>query len=68
VEDAELRRDLSKVADLRYGAIPETKAAIQRLVEQKRRQDEAAENSGETTTKMLSEKVGPDEVAMVVSR
>eukprot|EP01127_Copromyxa_protea_P001031 TRINITY_DN1096_c0_g1_i1.p1 TRINITY_DN1096_c0_g1~~TRINITY_DN1096_c0_g1_i1.p1 ORF type:complete len:751 (+),score=206.74 TRINITY_DN1096_c0_g1_i1:62-2314(+) len=67
VEEAELRRDLGRVADLRYGAIPETNAAIKSLMEKKKAQDEAAAKAG-GADRLLSENVGPDEIAMVISR
>lgn len=63
--DAEARKDLNRVADLRYGAIPETERAIKALIEKKRQQDESSAGGD---NKMLSEKVGPDEIAMVISR
>eukprot|EP01126_Amoeba_proteus_P054326 TRINITY_DN6680_c0_g1_i2.p1 TRINITY_DN6680_c0_g1~~TRINITY_DN6680_c0_g1_i2.p1 ORF type:complete len:908 (-),score=220.68 TRINITY_DN6680_c0_g1_i2:185-2908(-) len=60
VERAERNRDLGKVADLRYGAIPEIESAITRLENQK--------DSDQKNKKMLTEKVGPEQVAEVVSR
>nr|GMD35808.1 chaperone protein ClpB1 [Ipomoea batatas] len=57
LQEAERRYDLARAADLKYGAIEEVEAAIAKL-----------ENtvSGEDT--MLTETVGPDQIAEVVSR
>lgn len=55
-QEAERRYDLARAADLRYGAIQEVEAAIARL--------EA--NSSEV--EMLTETVGPEHIAEVVSR
>ncbi|KAH9605295.1 hypothetical protein KSS87_009177 [Heliosperma pusillum] len=54
--DAERRYDLARAADLRYGAIQEVEAGIAKL--------ESNHNEGE----MLTETVGPDQIAEVVSR
>ncbi|QCD80820.1 ATP-dependent Clp protease ATP-binding subunit ClpB [Vigna unguiculata] len=56
LQEAERRYDLARAADLRYGAIQEVEAAIQRL----------EENTGENL--MLTEAVGPEQIAEVVSR
>nr|TKS16160.1 endopeptidase Clp family protein [Populus alba] len=57
IQEAERRYDLARVADLRYGALEEVEAAIARL-------------EGSTTDEnlMLTETVGPDHIAEVVSR
>lgn len=62
-ELAELRRDIAKASDLRYGAILEVKDAIQRL--EKENREKAAK---ETENRMLTEQVGPDQIAEVVAR
>ncbi|KAL9375144.1 hypothetical protein Peur_032023 [Populus x canadensis] len=57
IQEAERRYDLARVADLRYGALEEVEAAITRL-------------EGSTTDEnlMLTETVGPEHIAEVVSR
>lgn len=57
IQEAERRYDLARVADLRYGALEEVEAAIVRL-------------EGSTTDEnlMLTETVGPEQIAEVVSR
>jgi ATP-dependent Clp protease ATP-binding subunit ClpB len=63
VTAAERRRDLSTVADLKYGAIPDLSGRIQRLmleVDEERKQD--------VDGKLLTEVVAADEIACVVSR
>lgn len=56
LQEAERRYDLARVADLRYGGIQEVEAAIARL------EGDAGENL------MLTEAVGPEQIAEVVSR
>ena len=56
VQEAERRYDLARVADLKYGAIQEVEAAIARL------EGNADDNL------MLTETVGPEHIAEVVSR
>lgn len=56
LQEAERRMDLARVADLRYGAIQEVEAAIAKL----------EGNTDENL--MLTETVGPDQIAEVVSR
>lgn len=55
---AEQRGDLARIADLKYGAIPEIEAALASL--------RAAVPS--SSAQLLVEEVGPEEVAAVVSR
>lgn len=57
MQEAERRMDLPRAADLRYGALQEVDAAIARL---------EGESGGENL--MLTETVGPDQIAEVVSR
>ncbi|KAL9227325.1 hypothetical protein vseg_003025 [Gypsophila vaccaria] len=54
--DAERRYDLARAADLRYGAIQEVESAIAKL------------ESNHVYNEMLTETVGPDQIAEVVSR
>ncbi|XP_038987617.1 chaperone protein ClpB1 [Phoenix dactylifera] len=56
LQEAERRMDLARVADLRYGALQEIDAAIARL------EGDTDENL------MLTETVGPEQIAEVVSR
>lgn len=56
LQEAERRYDLARAADLRYGAIQEVESAIAKL---------EAETD---TTGMLTETVGPEQIAEVVSR
>lgn len=56
LQEAERRYDLARAADLRYGAIQEVEAAIAKL------ESNASDNG------MLTETVGPDQIAEVVSR
>ncbi|KAK4492912.1 hypothetical protein RD792_000239 [Penstemon davidsonii] len=56
LQEAERRYDLARAADLRYGAIQEVESAIAKL------------EGGPTENSMLTETVGPDQIAEVVSR
>ncbi|KAI8528826.1 hypothetical protein RHMOL_Rhmol12G0178000 [Rhododendron molle] len=56
LQEAERRYDLARVADIKYGAFQEVEAAIQRL------EESTQENE------MLTETVGPEQIAEVVSR
>lgn len=60
LQEAERRYDLARAADLRYGAIQEVESAIQQL------EGSSADNAGDNL--MLTETVGPDQIAEVVSR
>lgn len=62
-EAARIRGDKNKLADLEYGAIPEIKSAIARLEAENKKK--AAES---TESRMLTEVVGPDQIAEVVAR
>lgn len=63
IAQAERDRDLALVADLRYGAIPELENQLERLtVEDAKRKRENADD------RLLTEIIGPQEIAMVVSR
>ncbi|KNA13045.1 hypothetical protein SOVF_120460 [Spinacia oleracea] len=55
-QEAERRYDLARAADLRYGAIQEIEGAI------------AKHESNATDVEMLTETVGPEQIAEVVSR
>ncbi|KAL3528460.1 hypothetical protein ACH5RR_007782 [Cinchona calisaya] len=56
LQEAERRYDLARAADLRYGAIQEVESAIAKL-------EASTDESG-----MLTETVGPEQIAEVVSR
>jgi ATP-dependent Clp protease ATP-binding subunit ClpB len=60
LQEAERRYDLARAADLRYGAIEEVENAIKNL------EGSTDGNKGENL--MLTETVGPDQIAEVVSR
>lgn len=57
MEQAERERNVSRAADLKYGAIPETEAAIKKLTE-----------APPDKNQMIQEKVGPEQIAEVVAR
>nr|GLL18490.1 chaperone protein ClpB1 [Ipomoea trifida] len=59
LQEAERRYDLARAADLRYGAIEEVETAIAKL-------ESRSEEDKDGT--MLTEAVGPDQIAEVVSR
>jgi len=63
VDVAKRKQDLALVADLQYGAIPDLKKKIEKLEEQQKQKREEGESSC-----LLSEIVGPDQIAEIVSR
>jgi ATP-dependent Clp protease ATP-binding subunit ClpB len=63
VARAERERDLALAADLKYGAIPDLQRKLQRLEEEHER--ECQENAA---ARLITEHVGPEEIAAVVSR
>ena len=72
VQEAETRMDLARVADLKYGALMELDAAIRKYEKQaveEAAKNEAKEDEGEGSSRpMLTETVGPEQIAEVVSR
>jgi ATP-dependent Clp protease ATP-binding subunit ClpB len=68
IEAAERRRDLARVADLRYGALPETEAALKKLIEKQRLEEASKVGEKKEGKRLLSEQVGPEEIAEVVAR
>lgn len=60
LQEAERRYDLARAADLRYGAIQEVESAIAQL--------EGNTNGNTDENVMLTETVGPEHIAEVVSR
>eukprot|EP00924_Labyrinthula_sp_SR-Ha-C_P015066 augustus_masked-scaffold_9-processed-gene-7.4-mRNA-1 protein AED:0.00 eAED:0.00 QI:0/-1/0/1/-1/1/1/0/937 len=60
---AEQNKDLALIADLKYGALPEYKEQIQRLLKQ-----DAEIKQEEKDSRLLSEEVSIDDIAEVVSR
>ncbi|CAI5929116.1 unnamed protein product [Closterium sp. NIES-64] len=69
VQEAEARMDLARVADLKYGALTELDAAIARY--EKEAEAAAAALGADAAgpgKPMLTETVGPDQIAEVVSR
>jgi len=63
MEAAERNRDLSLVADLKYGAIPELEKKIADMEAK-----QAAEPTDDTTTHLLTEVVTPEKIAEIVAR
>lgn len=63
LSEAERRRDLQLVADLKYGAIPDLEKKIEKLTAEKEKNGEIEE-----AERLLTEKVGPEQVADIVSR
>jgi len=59
---AERARDLARVADLKYGALPELRQHLERLLK-----EDSEKKSGDMN-RMLTEIVGPTEIAEIVSR
>jgi len=66
IAEAERQRDLAKVADLRYGALPELEKQISQLEIEEERAKEAPQS--QSKDKLLSEVVGPEQISEVVSR
>jgi len=60
---AERERDLARVADLRYGAIPELEAQLEKLT-----MEDVRMKQQQGDDRLLTEVIGPKEIAMVVSR
>jgi ATP-dependent Clp protease ATP-binding subunit ClpB len=63
IERAERMKDLALVADLRYGAVPDLTAKIEKL--EKEMKEENERNSG---SRLLTEVVSPSSIADIVSR
>ena len=61
IEKAEREAQLDKVAELKYGTLPELEKKLKQYNEQKKTQQEKTDN-------LLNEEVGPEEVAAAVSR
>jgi len=64
---AQRTRDLAKVADLQYGALPEIGKQIKHL-EQKEEEEKNKRRNGEAADKLISEVVGSDQIAEVVAK
>jgi len=67
IAEAERMRDLAKVADLRYGAIPDLEKQIQTL-EKQEEEEKQSRRGASSSDKLISEVVGPDQIAEVVAR
>ncbi|KAJ3300824.1 hypothetical protein HK104_000017 [Borealophlyctis nickersoniae] len=67
VEDAERRRDIALVADLKYGAIPEIQKRIVELERLAREEREKIAMEG-TNGRLVADVVTPDQIEEVVSR
>ncbi|GJP29195.1 hypothetical protein CLOM_g19137 [Closterium sp. NIES-68] len=68
VQEAEARMDLARVADLKYGALTELDAAIARYEKEAEASAAALGDAAGPGKQMLTETVGPDQIAEVVSR
>lgn len=67
--NAERDRNLSLAADIRYGALPEVEKRISTLKKQIEEKDREAESNGKTDEELLvTDTVGPDQIAEIVSR
>lgn len=60
IDEASRRYDLARVAELKYGILPDLEKKISNL--------QSGFNDKDKTSSLLSESVGPDEIADVVSR
>ena len=60
IEEAERNYDLNRVAELRYGKMPELEKQIA--------QKESSQEEGASEKQLLKEEVGPDDVAEIISR
>lgn len=67
VLEAERRYDLALAADLKYGAIPDVEKRIEQLEEELKKKKEEESVTG-TSSKILSETVGPDQIIEIVAR
>ncbi len=70
IEEAERRRNLARVADLRYTTLPELEARLAELTaaESSSSSSGPGADSAEAQKGMLTEVVGPEQIAEVVSR
>ena len=73
IQEAEARMDLARVADLKYGALMELDAAIKKYeteADEEAAKGEEADAGGDEASRkpMLTETVGPEQIAEVVSR
>jgi ATP-dependent Clp protease ATP-binding subunit ClpB len=66
IEAAERRYDLDRAADLKFGAIPDIKERLDKLLKEKALKE--ATNKDSEGKKLLTEKVGPDQIAQIVSK
>jgi ATP-dependent Clp protease ATP-binding subunit ClpB len=65
---AERDRDSVKVADLRYGAIPDLERKLEKLQREQAVRKSSSEDAAPDEGALLTEVVGPDQIADVVSR
>jgi len=65
IEEAERSRNVSRMSDLKYGAVPEVESRLNKLIKEKMEKDK---QTGSEEKKLLTEKVGPDQIAEIVSR
>jgi ATP-dependent Clp protease ATP-binding subunit ClpB len=68
-EEAERKRDLKLVADLKYGAIPEIMNQIQKIQKKIEEEKENNENNmKDDDQKIINDIVGPEQITEVISR
>ncbi|MCJ1394079.1 Heat shock protein hsp98 [Xylographa bjoerkii] len=69
-EEAERNKDIETASDLKYYAIPDVKALIDKLEADRARADadQYARGGGEGGTAMLTDAVGPDQINEIVAR
>ncbi|MCJ1319494.1 Heat shock protein hsp98 [Xylographa vitiligo] len=69
-EEAERNKDIETASDLKYYAIPDVKALIDKLEADRARADadQYARGGGEGGTAMLTDEVGPDQINEIVAR
>lgn len=71
LEEAERRHDKAKIADLRFGAIPELERARETAIKNKETSDRQKAANGDKKKEgkqLLTEKVGPEQIAEIVGR
>ena len=69
-DEADRMKDIQTASDLKYYAIPDVKARIEQLEQERARADAdlSAENGGEAGEAMMTDDVGPDQINEIVAR
>ncbi len=68
VQKAEREKDLARAADLKYYAVPELEHKIAALEQALEQESKERESEGKRDDRLVTEVVGPEEVAKIVSR